>query len=94
MNSVILSGHLTRAVELKMTPAGVPVANVGLAINERWTDQTSGEMHETVHFVELEAWNRTAQSLFEYFRKGDPILISGSLKFDSWETDDGQNAYA
>ena len=91
MNTVFLSGNLTRAVELKMTPSGIPVANVGLAINERWVDQETGEQRENVCFVELEAWNRTAKSLFEYFRKGDPILVSGSLKFESWTTEDGQN---
>lgn len=90
MNNVQLTGHLTRAIELKMTPAGIPVANLGLAINERWTDQETGEVKETVHFVECEAWNKTAQSLFEYFRKGDPILIQGSLKYESWDTDEGQ----
>ena len=53
--------------------------------------QETGEQRESVTFVECEAWNRTAESIFEYFKKGDPILIEGTLRFDSWQTDDGQN---
>ena len=91
MNIVILSGHLTRQPELKLTPSGVKVCNFGLASNERWNDPTTGEQRESVTFAECHAWNRTAEGIFEYFKKGDPILIHGSLRFDSWESDEGQN---
>ena len=87
MNKVFLTGNLTRQPELKLTPAGVKVCNFGLASNERWTDQETGELRESVTFVECECWNRTAESVFEYFKKGDPILIEGQLRFESWETD-------
>ena len=90
MNIVILSGNLTRQPELRLTPSGVKVCNFGLASNERWLDSETGEQRESVTFVECHAWNRTAESIFEYFKKGDPILIHGTLRFESWETDDGQ----
>lgn len=90
MNRVFLTGHLTRQPELKLTPTGVKVCNFGLASNERWTDQETGELRESVTFVECESWNRTAESVFEYFKKGDPMLIEGSLRFESWENEDGQ----
>ena len=90
MNIVILSGHLTRQPELKLTPSGVKVCNFGLASNERWIDQETGEQRESVTFVECHAWQKTASSIFEYFKKGDPILLHGSLRFESWDTDDGQ----
>ena len=91
MNKVFLTANLTRQPELKITPSGAKVCNLGLASNDRWTDQETGEQRESVTFVECEAWNRTAESIFEYFKKGDPILIEGTLRFDSWQTDDGQN---
>ena len=91
MNQVFLTGDLTRQPELKLTPTGVKVCNFGVAINERWTDQETSEQRESVTFVECEAWNRTAESVFEYFKKGDPMLVGGSLRFESWETEDGQN---
>ena len=91
MNRIFLTGNLTRQPELKLTPSGVKVCNLGLASNERWNDAQSGEQRESVTFVECEAWNRTAESIFEYFKKGDPILIEGTLRFDSWTTDAGEN---
>lgn len=88
MNRVFLTGHLTRAPELKLTPDGTAkVASFGLAVNERWTDQSTGEPRENVTFVEVSAWNRQAELIFEYFQKGSPILIEGSLRFESWESD-------
>ena len=90
MNKCFLTGHLTRQPELKLTPSGVKVCNFGLASNERWTDQETGEQRESVTFVECEAWNRTAESIFEYFKKGDPMLIEGTLRFESWQAEDGQ----
>ena len=92
MNRVFLSGHLTRAPELKLTPDGTAkVCTFGLAVNERWSDRETGEMRETVCFVEVNAWNRQAELVFEYFKKGSPILIEGSLRFDAWQADDGTN---
>ena len=91
MNKVFMTANLTRQPELKLTPSGAKVCNIGLASNERWTDQETGEQRESVTFVECESWNRTAESIFEYFKKGDPILIEGTLRFDAWQTEDGQN---
>ena len=92
MNRTFLTGHLTRAPEMKLTPDGsAKVCTFGLAVNERWTDQSTGEPRENVCFVEVSAWNRQAELVFEYFKKGSPILIEGSLRFDSWQADDGQN---
>ena len=54
MNKCFLTGNLTRQPELKLTPSGVKVCNFGLASNERWTDQETGEQRESVTFVECE----------------------------------------
>ena len=92
MNKVILMGNLTRDPELKNLPNGnSKVANFGLAMNERWNDAQSGEQRETVCFVEVEAWNRQAEIIDEYFKKGSQILVEGNLKFDQWQAEDGTN---
>ena len=92
MNKVILMGNLTRDPELKHLPNGnSSVVNFGLAMNERWNDSQSGEQKETVCFVEVEAWNRQAEVINEYFKKGSQILVEGSLKFDQWQAEDGSN---
>ena len=88
-NRVILMGNLTRDPELKFLPSGTSVANFGIAMSERYTDRQSGEQKENVCFVDVEAWGRQAEVVNEYLTKGSPIFIEGSLKFDSWEAEDG-----
>lgn len=88
-NKVILMGNLTRDPEMKYIPSGTAVTNFGLAMNERYTDRQTGEQKENTCFVEVEAWGRQAEVANEYLSKGRPVFIEGSLKFDSWETEDG-----
>ncbi len=83
MNLVILKGNLTRDPELGEAGKST-VCNFGMAINERYTDR-DGEKKETVTFVDVAAFGKTAEVIDEYFRKGDPILINGKLKLDEWE---------
>ncbi len=88
-NKVILMGNLTRDPELKYLPSGAAVANFGLAMSETYTDRQTGEKREEVCFVDIEAWGRQAEIANEYLQKGRPVFVDGSLRFDSWEADDG-----
>ena len=88
-NKVILMGNLTRDPEVKFLPSGTALATFGLAMNESYTDQQTGERRDVPCFVDIEAWGRQAEIVGEYFSKGRPILIEGSLKYDSWEAEDG-----
>jgi single-strand DNA-binding protein len=83
-NKVILAGNLTRDPELRYTPKGTAIASFGLAINRKWKSET-GESKEEVCFVDVEAWDRQAEVVAQYFKKGRPILVEGRLKFDQWE---------
>jgi single-strand DNA-binding protein len=83
-NKVILAGNLTRDPELRYTPKGSAVVRLGMAINRTWKSET-GENKEEVTFVDVEAWERQAEVIAQYFRKGQPILIEGRLKLDTWE---------
>jgi single-strand DNA-binding protein len=58
-------------------------------MNETYTDRQTGEKKEDVCFVDIEAWGRQAEIANEYLQKGSSVFIDGSLKFDSWEADDG-----
>ena len=89
-NKVILLGNLTRDPEMKYLPNGSAVTNFGLAMSEKYTDRESGEQKENVCFVDVEAWGRQAEIVNEYLSKGSPVFIEGSLKFDSWETPEGE----
>jgi len=88
-NRVILLGNLTRDPELRYTPSGMPVADIGLAVNERRKNE-SGEWVDEPVFVDVTMWQRTAEVAGEYLTKGSPVLIEGRLKLDTWQGNDGQ----
>lgn len=88
-NRVILVGNLTRDPELRYTPSGTAVSDIGLAVNDR-VKNASGEWVDEATFVDVTLWARTAEVASEYLSKGSPVLIEGRLKLDTWETNDGQ----
>jgi single-strand DNA-binding protein len=88
-NRVILLGNLTRDPELRYIASGTPVTELGLAVNDR-RKNANGEWVEETTFVDVTLWARTAEIASEYLTKGSPVFIEGRLKFDSWETPDGQ----
>lgn len=83
-NKVILAGNLTRDPELRYTPKGTAVAQLGLAVNRTWKSET-GETREEVSFIDVDAFGRQAEVIAQYMRKGRPLLIEGRLKMDTWE---------
>jgi len=84
INKVLLAGRLTRDPELKFTPKGTALANVGLAVNRVWTNE-AGEKKEEVTFVDIEAWGKTAEVMGQYLKKGRSVFIEGRLKFEQWD---------
>jgi len=84
-NRVILIGNLTRDVQLEKTPQGTPVAEVGLAVNDRV--KKGGEWVDEPTFVDVILWGRTAEIAAEYLSKGSPVMFEGRLKLDMWEKD-------
>ena len=87
MNSVHLMGYLTDDVEMRYTQNGNPVANFGMAMNRRY--RQNDEMKTEVTFVDLVAFNRTAEVANEYLGKGRPVTIEGRLRYRNWETETG-----
>jgi len=83
-NRVILVGNLTRDPELRYTPSGTAVTDVGLAMNDRWKN-ANGEWVDEATFVDVTLWGRQAEVASEYLSKGSPVLIEGRLKLDQWE---------
>jgi single-strand DNA-binding protein len=83
-NKVILVGNLTRDPELRYTPKGTAVAKLGLAVNRVWKTET-GETKEEVTFVDIDAFARQAETICQYLKKGNPLLVEGRLKLDTWE---------
>lgn len=84
LNKVMLIGNVTRDPEVKFTPKGSAVADLGLAINRSYTNQ-AGEKVEEVTYVDVELWGRLAEIAGEYAKKGRSVFIEGRLRMDSWE---------
>lgn len=85
-NKVILMGNLTRDPEVRYTPGGTAVSEIGLAVNDRRKD-AKGDWVDEVTFVDITLWGRQAEIAGEYLNKGSQILVEGRLKLDSWEKD-------
>lgn len=85
LNRVMLAGRLTRDPELKYTTGGIAVCEFGIAVTETWKDKKSGEKREDVCFVDVSAFNKTAETISSFFKKGDPIFVDGKLKLQQWE---------
>ncbi|MFL6527589.1 MAG: single-stranded DNA-binding protein [Chthoniobacterales bacterium] len=83
-NKVILIGNLTRDPEVRYTPKGTAVAEIGLAVNRVYTTD-SGEKREEATFVDVTLWGRTAEIAGEYLKKGRPVFIEGRLQLDTWD---------
>ena len=88
MNKVILCGNLTKDVELRTTPNGKLVGNVGLATNESYTDK-QGQKVDNVVFHNLTIWGNQAETLSKYTLKGDKLLVEGKISYREWDKDDG-----
>ena len=81
LNRVVLVGRLTRDPEMKYTPQGVAVAQLGIAVN-RVTKGENGDYE--VDFFNVTAWRRTAEFASQYLTKGRLVSVDGRLQTRSW----------
>lgn len=89
LNCVILAGNLTRDPELRTTPSGTPVVDLGLAVSDNYKNK-AGENVESTCFVDVVAWGRQAETCGQYLNKGSPVLVEGRLQYDQWENKEGE----
>jgi single-strand DNA-binding protein len=82
-NRVVLAGNLTRDPELRFTNDGIPVCSFGLAVNR------VRSRNEEVDFFDISAWRELGETIANYKKKGDPILLEGRLQYRTWEAQDG-----
>lgn len=89
-NRIIVAGNLTRDPEYKQLASGQGVSQLGVAINRQYKNKQTGSMVQEVCFVDVDVYGPQAESCRQYLQKGRSVLIEGRLRFDSWETPDGQ----
>ena len=92
INKVILVGNICADPELKPMTSG-SVVNISLATSESWKDKNSGEKKENSEFHRLVFYNKLAEIVGEYVRKGSKLYVEGSLKTRKYQAQDGTDRY-
>lgn len=92
MNLAILCGRLAHTPELKATPTGAKVVTASLATNHVYYNDKK-EKIESTEWHNLVAWNKTAETMAQYLKGGDQIMVHGRIVTRSWEDKDGVKKY-
>ena len=91
INKVILIGNLVADPELKKTQSGISVTSFRIAVSRKFTKD--GETPKA-DFIDIIAWRSTAEFITQYFTKGMPILVCGSIQTRTWTDQNDQKRYA
>lgn len=87
VNKVIIIGNLGQDPEVKYMPSGGAVANISIATTESWKDKSSGEKKEKTEWHRVVFFNRLAEIVGEYLRKGSSVYVEGQLRTRKWQKD-------
>ena len=90
LNKVQIIGRLTRDPELRATPSGVNVCQIGVATSYVYTNQGTGQKVEQTEFHNVVLWRKLGEIANQYLKKGNQIYIEGRLQTRSWDGKDGQ----
>jgi single-strand DNA-binding protein len=90
LNKVMLMGNLTRDPEVRVTPSGLKIAKLGMAVNRRYRTRDEETKEETT-FVDIDAFGQQAEVIERYCEKGTPLFVEGRLRLEQWQTREGEN---
>jgi len=93
VNKVILIGHLGADPEVRYMPSGAAVANVRIATSESWKDKQTGELRERTEWHNVVFYQRLAEIVGEYLRKGSQVYVEGRLQTRKWQDKEGRDRY-
>jgi single-strand DNA-binding protein len=94
LNQCQFIGNLGRDVEVRTFPNGDKVANLRLAVSEKWRDKTSGESKERTEWVTVAVFGPLAGICEQYLRKGSKVYISGKMQTRKWQDQSGTDKYS
>lgn len=90
LNNVVLTGRVTRDVELKYTTNGSAVANFSIAVNEG-VKQPNGQWEDKGNFFDVSLWGKSAETLTRFLTKGKRITVQGRLRQQTWQDQEGRS---
>jgi single-strand DNA-binding protein len=85
INRVVISGNLTRDPELRSTPSGMAVLQLGIAVNDRRKNPQSGEWEDVPNFFDVVVFGQRGESVSKFLSKGSKIAVEGKLRWSSWD---------
>ena len=94
LNKVMVIGNVGQDPEVRFMPNGNPVANLSIATSETWKDKQSGENREQTEWHRIVCFNRLAEIVGEYVKKGTKVYIEGSLRTRKWQDQSGNDRYS
>lgn len=94
MNKVILIGNLGFDPEIRTTQTGAAVATIRLATSRRWKDRQTGERKEETEWHRVVFFNRQAEVVRDFLKKGSQIYVEGRLQTRKWQGDNGEDRYS
>ncbi|HLD84311.1 MAG TPA: single-stranded DNA-binding protein [Coxiellaceae bacterium] len=93
INKVILVGNLGADPEVRRMPNDNAVVTVSIATSASWRDKQTGEMQDRTEWHRVVFFNRIAEVVGEYLRKGSKIYVEGSLRTRKWTDKSGVEKY-
>jgi single-strand DNA-binding protein len=93
-NQHTVLGTMGRDPESRVLPDGKAVCNFSLAVNERWTDKSSGELKESTEWINCVAFGKAAEIITQYSGKGHPLFVQGRSKTRKWDDKNGVTRYS
>lgn len=94
LNKVTLIGRLGDDPKINQMPSGGSVANVSVATSRRWKDKESGEKKEETEWHRVVMFNRLAEIVGEYLKKGSLIYVEGRIRTRKWQDEKGEDRYS
>lgn len=93
VNKVILLGNVGNDPDIRTLENNVKVASFRLATSERYTDR-NGEQHENTEWHQVSAWNKTADIVERFVKKGGQLYVEGKIRTRKWTDKDGNERYS
>ena len=90
INRVVLTGNLTRDPEIAATGNGVTVCRLGLAVNGRRKNNSTGEWEEKPNYFRITVWGAQGENCIQYLKKGRAVGNRRTAEWREWEAQDGQ----
>jgi single-strand DNA-binding protein len=89
INSVVITGNLTKDPELRSLQSGTSVCKLRVAVNSRRKDGATGEWVDKPNYFDVTVWGAQGENCANYLSKGRPVAVQGRLDWREWESQDG-----